>query len=625
MCGIAGIHFKDPNWIGEKHHELLEKFADELMLGIEPRGIDATGFVAVDVKGNIVLDKKADEASTFIKTRKRLPAFTRTALFHTRLATQGHQSNWLNNHPVFSETCFVTHNGTIRNDTELFKKEEMTRNAEVDSEVIAAIINKTGFDDVDKALSKLQGGFAIACIDPVKFPKKLILAKGDSYPLVYHENNKFLVWASTPQVIREAWEAVMPDSDLQLTTKSLNAGDVIHVEDESVVLDANAFVQPYSWKRSTTYSSGASSYSGCYSWDDEDDWDDYKDYQSRSTRNVVVKDRSKEVAEFRAEGKGKALVWEGTQRPDMSEWQLARHNGKWETCQSCKMMVAEMDMCDTMLHGHICADCRTVAYSNQGTVKTKTFVSETVRKDLEDWVELERDIYKESITSVAKDTGLSPAAIEYLLYRCPVETLNKNKTWDDLYKELLDLVDEAENDAWERYAQKWDDEQIEQMEVEVETTATEGTVFTVHRNGSMHKKSDGCDEKCEAADKDDSAADCGVEVFEAEDRDYSCHFCGGGVTWGVVHKCSEILEAAKPKSDRCMVGRCKKRAKYELGKAFQFCENHYKKCSTRKCKGRPVGTVQSDGTRRLCHVHARNQKGVVFDGDKEGLNRAARV
>lgn len=206
MCGIAGIHIKDPSK-GLKP-EIMDRLVNQLLLGIEPRGRDATGMVAVTAGGKkVILHKSDEEASSFIKTRPSIGGTSdiRTVLLHTRFATQGHQSNNANNHPVLYKTCFATHNGHINNDSRLFAEFDLRRNAEVDSEIIAALFSEFGLDKAHKALQELEGNMAVAVIDPVVAPDKLILAKGFSSPLIFHDNPQFIMWASSLSALKQAW------------------------------------------------------------------------------------------------------------------------------------------------------------------------------------------------------------------------------------------------------------------------------------------------------------------------------------------------------------------------------------------------------------------------------------
>jgi hypothetical protein len=208
MCGIAGVHVKSAH-LGRFP---LDRFVDELFLGIEHRGRDASGYVAVNDEGEVMMQKAPVKASLFTRKRKTIPNSARTVLLHTRLATQGLPAFSENNHPVLYETCFVTHNGHIHNDDEIFKELDIPRNAEVDSAAIAAALSYHGiasWDDVKAALESLRGGFAIAAIDPEQKKGRLLLARGTSSPLWVLNHPKAIVWASTKGAILEAWGRIL--------------------------------------------------------------------------------------------------------------------------------------------------------------------------------------------------------------------------------------------------------------------------------------------------------------------------------------------------------------------------------------------------------------------------------
>jgi hypothetical protein len=210
MCGIAGIHVKEA-FMGRFP---LDRMANALLLGIESRGRDATGYVAVNGDNEIRFQKAPVEASAFIEKKKPIPNDARTVLLHTRYATQGEPSNANNNHPVLYKSCFTVHNGHIGNDDEIFNElgEDFPRGAQVDSEAISALFSYHGFasaDDIKTTLESLRGGFAIATIDPEQAPGRLLLAKGPSSPLYVLNHKKAIIWASTERAIEDAWGAVL--------------------------------------------------------------------------------------------------------------------------------------------------------------------------------------------------------------------------------------------------------------------------------------------------------------------------------------------------------------------------------------------------------------------------------
>lgn len=182
-----------------------------MLLGIEHRGKHATGFVATTFENKVVMDKAPTAATDFIKERERIPRGAQTILLHTRWKTKGAVENAVNNHPVIYKTCFTIHNGNINNDDELFEEHKLTRNGEVDTEIIPALLDKHGMsevEDIKKALEALKGPMAIASIDPVRNPNQLLLARGESSPLMIYHTQDYIVWASTAHSIREAWGKV---------------------------------------------------------------------------------------------------------------------------------------------------------------------------------------------------------------------------------------------------------------------------------------------------------------------------------------------------------------------------------------------------------------------------------
>lgn len=212
----------------------LEFLVDEMLLGIEHRGRDATGLLAVPVTGEPQLIKADINASRFVQWRETMPKNLRTILGHTRFATQGVPENLDNDHPVVYETCFAIHNGHIANDAELFAEHSLERKAEVDSEIIPALFNKYGLDHAHLALQELEGGFATAVVNPTHFPGVTVLAKGWSSPCEVLETKRAVIWASTKDAIQTAAKEVlgfMPAAD---TIKSMSEGQILYMENDTI-------------------------------------------------------------------------------------------------------------------------------------------------------------------------------------------------------------------------------------------------------------------------------------------------------------------------------------------------------------------------------------------------------
>jgi len=198
MCGIAGIHRRT-----DAPFPKIGRFADELLLGSEGRGKDSTGYLVMLDNGKVQIEKAAVSARTFVKRRSTFSADARTVLLHTRYATRGAKTQ-LNAHPQISGRCAAVHNGTIYNADELFATFRLKRRAQVDSEIIPALIDHAGWEDAASALELMTGGAAIAVVN-ADHPREVILAKTQTYPLVYLATEDFVVWASTEKAIVEAF------------------------------------------------------------------------------------------------------------------------------------------------------------------------------------------------------------------------------------------------------------------------------------------------------------------------------------------------------------------------------------------------------------------------------------
>jgi predicted glutamine amidotransferase len=148
MCGIAGYIVTKPKRVRVSS---LQELARQLLLGIENRGRDATGYAYVNAGDKFVhMAKQPVEATDFIKIDGHLlstqPAedMPRAMILHTRFATQGTPAKNSNNHPVYSKLtglCMV-HNGWLINEDDLVTDYSLKKDAEVDTETYLRLIEK---------------------------------------------------------------------------------------------------------------------------------------------------------------------------------------------------------------------------------------------------------------------------------------------------------------------------------------------------------------------------------------------------------------------------------------------------------------------------------------------------
>ena len=112
MCGIFGVISASGD------HDLVRSLALALLRFSETRGREAAGIAVHDGERIDVL-KQGGSVSEFLANPKlhellALPALAITG--HSRLATNGAQSNVDNNQPVITRGAVALHNGIIVND-----------------------------------------------------------------------------------------------------------------------------------------------------------------------------------------------------------------------------------------------------------------------------------------------------------------------------------------------------------------------------------------------------------------------------------------------------------------------------------------------------------------------------
>lgn len=198
MCGIAAFSLAPGSNINAR------ALAHALLTQIEDRGSHASGFAYVDQAGNPGIYKQPKPGSQL--SLGEMPRRIKSAILHTRYATQGLPSDNRNNHPVLStdNRIALVHNGVISNDHQLREGLGITdKHGEVDSIVIPSLIAQGGVKD----LSKLAGYAAIAWIDGTEGNGVIRIARLKTSPVAYtHLFDGSFVMASTPQLLRKALE-----------------------------------------------------------------------------------------------------------------------------------------------------------------------------------------------------------------------------------------------------------------------------------------------------------------------------------------------------------------------------------------------------------------------------------
>jgi len=183
MCGLAGVI------LGRKRRRRQELCViggvfTELLLLNQTRGTDAAGVAVIKRDSTFRLFKRPGPAEVLVAEKLYwrvldLDNKVTVLLGHTRQKTRGSERNLLNNHPVRAGACLGTHNGWLANADHLVKSLRLPRVAEVDSEVLFRLIDRSRDDREFRSLLARCRGRISAAFVRLDEPGSLRLLKGD--------------------------------------------------------------------------------------------------------------------------------------------------------------------------------------------------------------------------------------------------------------------------------------------------------------------------------------------------------------------------------------------------------------------------------------------------------------
>ena len=235
MCAIFGLGFMNGHKM--RNSQLIQNYVRALFLQNMARGRTASGLAYVSNSGIKVIKK-----DTFAKTFISLPEYSKvesecltfdiskspiSILGHCRQKTKGTEKNNKNNHPIICGNVVGMHNGCISNDDELFKiySRMFSRNGEVDSEIIFALINHFAkecsiHESIQKMSSIVHGSFACAMVHEMHPHVIWLFRRYNPCDVMLFEDVGLFSWASNKEYIRAA-------------TNSLSGGKVIQFPQNS--------------------------------------------------------------------------------------------------------------------------------------------------------------------------------------------------------------------------------------------------------------------------------------------------------------------------------------------------------------------------------------------------------
>ncbi len=225
MCGIFGAVFaREGAFEGAFVRNVLEKlYHYSQTRGSEAAGLCVANGETIDVfkqAGSVERFLSAPRfhelvhrgAELYVRNRGGADAIGLAMTGHTRLVTNGFQSNEENNQPVVAAGTVGIHNGIIVNDAGLWARHtELTRRSDVDTEVLVRLLRKY-FDErgdlswaAQQAYREIQGAASIAFLFD-DLDELLLATNTGSLHLLTDERRRFLAFASERFILQSLSE-----------------------------------------------------------------------------------------------------------------------------------------------------------------------------------------------------------------------------------------------------------------------------------------------------------------------------------------------------------------------------------------------------------------------------------
>jgi len=195
MCGMTGFFC----WSSKRPDVATLK---QLLLYQTPRGTDACG-MAFTEDGQIHIRKESMKPAEFISAVE--PAlWARLAnasfgLLHARNKTTGTLTSD-SNHPVHKWGWVVTHNGTIKNDDDLFTHYKEDRFADVDTAAVPLVLKQgSSYEDSLRYLSLLDGNATMVILNTQHVDRVTLVRLGIYDLFLFYDPSRAIVyWSSLP-------------------------------------------------------------------------------------------------------------------------------------------------------------------------------------------------------------------------------------------------------------------------------------------------------------------------------------------------------------------------------------------------------------------------------------------
>jgi len=243
MCGLCGVIVGRQAKRQVREIDALSDTFIKLLLGSEHRGPYATGAAWVKRDGSMQVAKEPLPACAFVQSGvflEWLLGVDRQVTYlmgHTRWPSRGSVRNAAENHPICASPILLTHNGTITDHARHFRRLELPRTTQVDSELLARLAqHHTGQDGTNIAdflagLSPLEGSMSAALVATSR-PDEILLLKGNMpLEILLHRKRRLLLYASERRILdrvlggEAGWEEVFlaPGEALVINATEIHA------------------------------------------------------------------------------------------------------------------------------------------------------------------------------------------------------------------------------------------------------------------------------------------------------------------------------------------------------------------------------------------------------------------
>lgn len=250
MCGIFGLVVHSGSGFGPA---FIKESLTTLALLSESRGKDSSGLVLRKeaegvlqvLKGPVTLNyllkrnevtQQIDSMIESFCSRKSVGQQNTFAVMgHSRLVTNGTQSDDVNNQPVVKDGVIGIHNGIIVNDSELWSRyPEIQRTAEIDTEVMLALIRKYVRDGwaIDAATSKTVSQI-IGTVSAAFFMddlNALALTTNNGSLYILTDGKGLFAFASEEYFLKQLAKTTHLDGNPDFRIRKVNPGEVLIVD-----------------------------------------------------------------------------------------------------------------------------------------------------------------------------------------------------------------------------------------------------------------------------------------------------------------------------------------------------------------------------------------------------------